>query len=278
MKKLLLIATCSAALSAYALPTYEPFTEFSPTIQSSGTTMVVKTNGVSLGAAANSSIPNCLDLATGGYQAPSTEPWGALLFSGTMPSTGTKGVNITNGLDIAVISNSTVFTYSALSSLLPSSFPGFPPSGGYITNMVENPAQPFIYNGAGYFVTNIVGNSAVLKFAQDITRPTSGTKTLFVSYLFNLAQQGQLGGGNNGRYLASSRMLRILLIISGHVIPPLAKTGHRVPSPDRMALPFLSWALMCLIQEPTRTQILCGSILPPAALAGQHRPRAETRY
>ena len=41
-------------------------------------------------------------------------------------------------------------------------------------------------------MTNIVGNCAVLKFANDITRPTSGSKTLYVSYLLNLAQPGQL--------------------------------------------------------------------------------------
>ena len=201
MKKIILLALSAASLSAYGLPTYEPFTEFGPTLVSSAITLVVKTNGVSMGTNADSYITNCLDLATGGYQAPSTESWGALLFSGTMPS-GTKGVNITNGLDIAVISNSTIFTYSLVSGLLPSTFPGFPPSNGYITNMVENPAQPRVWNGSVYTVTNIMGNSAVLKFASDITRPISGTKTLFVSYLFSLAQQGQMATGNNGRYLA----------------------------------------------------------------------------
>jgi len=69
--------------------------------------------------------------------------------------------------------------------------------------MVENAAQPLIWNGTAYAESGyIVGNSAVLKFASPVTRPTSGTKTVYVSYLFNLAQVGQLGTGNNGRYLA----------------------------------------------------------------------------
>ena len=67
--------------------------------------------------------------------------------------------------------------------------------------MVENPAQPLVWNGSTFTASNYVGNSAVLKFAQDVTRPASGTKTLYVSYLFSLAPSGQLGTGNNGRYL-----------------------------------------------------------------------------
>src|ERR1035438_1392514 len=98
MKKIILLVTCAAVISAYALPTYEPFTEFGPTLVSSPTTLLVISNGVSLGTNANSGITNCLDLATGGYQAPSTEAWGNLNFSGTM-GTGIRG------LDIAVISN-----------------------------------------------------------------------------------------------------------------------------------------------------------------------------
>ena len=62
MKKIILIAACAASISAYALPTYEPFTEFGPTLVSSSVTLVVTTNGVSLGANANSYITNCLDL------------------------------------------------------------------------------------------------------------------------------------------------------------------------------------------------------------------------
>ena len=201
MKKIILLAISAASISACALPTYEPFTEFGPTIQTSGTTLVVTTNGVSRGAAANSYITNCLDLATGGYTAPSGESWGILNFAGTLPTNTKKLLFTTNGLDVAVISNATVFPYSAVSGLLPAGFPGLPPIGGYITNMVENPAQPLIYNGSAWTATNMVGNSAVLKFAQDITRPASGTNTLFVSYLFSLAQQGQLATGNNGRYL-----------------------------------------------------------------------------
>ena len=203
MKKLLLIALCmtsgwAACTSTYALPTYEPFTEFAPTIAANPITLVATTNanGGDLGTLANSSIPNCINLATGGYSAPGGEQWGSLNFSGT------AGTGLYKGLDIAVISNATLFTESALSSLLPSTFPGYPASGGAITNLAENPAQPLIWNGTAYVVNpNIVGNSAVLKFAQPITRPVSGTRTLYVSYLLSVAQQGQLGAGNNGRYL-----------------------------------------------------------------------------
>ena len=202
MKKILLIAISAAALSAYALPTYEPFTEYASQIASNPTNLVVTyANGTPVGTNANAAITNCLDLVTGGYTAPGGELWGILNFSGT--ASGNNPPASYHGLDIAVVTNNTVFTSGNLSGLFPSGFPGIPVSGG-IAPIMENPAQPLLWytNAAKFSVTNIVGNSAVLKFAQDITRPTSGTKTLFVSYLFNLAQAGQLGNGNNGRYLA----------------------------------------------------------------------------
>ena len=208
MKKLLFLALCTASLSCYALPTYEPFTEFAATIASNPTNLVaVSSNGVPLGTNALGSITNCIDLATGGYTAPGGELWGSLNF------TGTSGTNI-HGVDIAVISNANIFTSANLTGLLPATFPGMPVSGQAITNLVENPAQPFIYyvvttNTTTHIVStnfgaspNIVGNSAVLKFAQPITRPASGTQTVFVSYLLSVAQQGQLGAGNDGRYMA----------------------------------------------------------------------------
>ena len=198
MKKLLLFALSACAISAYALPTYEPFTEFAATIAASPVTLAATTNanGGALGTNANSSLPNCINLATGGYTAPGGEQWGSLNFSGT------GGTGLYKGLDIAVISNTTLFTESTLSALLPPTFPGYPASGGAITNLAENPAQPLIWNGTAYAVNpNIVGNSAVLKFAQPIIRPASGTKTVYVSYLLSVAQLGQLGAGNNGRYL-----------------------------------------------------------------------------
>ena len=40
MKTALLIAISAAAISAAALPTYEPFTEFGPQVMSSGSNMV----------------------------------------------------------------------------------------------------------------------------------------------------------------------------------------------------------------------------------------------
>ncbi len=140
-------------------------------------------------------IPNCIDLATGGYSAPGGEDWGSLNFAA-------QAVGNVKGLDIAVISNSNIFTSANLSSLLPATFPGFPGAGQAITNMVENPAQPLVWNGSTYAASNYCGNSAVLKFAQDIARPASGTKTIYVSYLLAMAQQGQLATGNDGRYMA----------------------------------------------------------------------------
>ena len=55
-------------------------------------------------------------------------------------------------------------------------FPGYPAAGGAITNFVENPAQPLVNNAEN---SSTVGDKHVLRFSQDITRPTSGTKTLF---------------------------------------------------------------------------------------------------
>jgi hypothetical protein len=203
MKKIILIAISAASISAYGLPTYEPFTEYASQIASSPINLVVTyANGTPVGTNANAGITNCLDLATGGYTAPGgVDVWGVLNFSGT--AGGNSASAGYHGLDIAVVTNNNIFTSGNLSGLFPSGFPGIPASGG-IAPIVENPAQPLLWftNAAKFTVTNIVGNSAVLKFAQDITRPTSGTKTLYVSYLYNLAQAGQLGGGNNGRYLA----------------------------------------------------------------------------
>src|ERR1035441_9130777 len=173
MKKLLLLAISAFAISAYALPTYELFTEFAAAINANG---------------------GSINLATGGYTAPSGEPWSALYFSGTA---GTHLVGVDIYVTNVAVANS-VFTYTALSTILPSTFPGLPSIGNAITNFAVNPAQPLV---SGAVSPNIVGNSAVLKFAQDITRPTNGTKSLFVSYLFSIAQKGQTGTGNVGRYL-----------------------------------------------------------------------------
>ena len=66
MKKLILLALCTVSISAYALPTYEPFTEYSSLIAANPT--------------------NAIDLATGGYSVtngPVVEQWSSLNFSGT---------------------------------------------------------------------------------------------------------------------------------------------------------------------------------------------------
>jgi hypothetical protein len=201
MKKIVLVAISTASISAFGLPTYEPFTEYAATIASSPTNLIATyANGTPLGTNANASISNCLDLATGGYTAPGGELWGVLNFSGT--GSGNPPYANCHGLDIAVVTNNDIFTSANLASLLPSTFPGFPASGG-IAPIVENPAQPLLWftNAAKSIETNIVGNSAVLKFAQPVARPTSGTRTVYVSYLFDVAQLGQLGNGNIGRYL-----------------------------------------------------------------------------
>ena len=169
MKKIILIATCIGSISAYGLPTYEPFTEYAAAIAASGS--------------------NSINLCTGGYIAPSGEPWSSLNFSGTA-GTGTHGVDIY----VTNYSAGSVFTDTALGSILPPGFPGLPSAGSSINVLCVNPAQPAAN-------ANIVGNSAVLTFAQDITRPTSGTKTLYISYLWSVAQKGQSGPNNVGRYL-----------------------------------------------------------------------------
>ncbi len=223
MKKLLLLTANVACISAYALPTYEPFTEFYNLVATTGSNLVAAVSGVPLGttptpgvvgSAATGGVFGGIDLATGGLAAPSGEPWTSLNFRGLNTTGTTNGAY--QGVDVAVISNSAVFTQSALSSLLPATFPGFPAAGGAITNMAENPSQPAIYNITSYTTNsgvvttnygfamhhNIVGNSPVLRFSQEIKRPTNGMATVFVSYLLSVAQQGQMGAGNNGRYMA----------------------------------------------------------------------------
>jgi hypothetical protein len=198
MKKLLIFATCAASLSAFALPTYEPFTEYAANIA----TNINGPNGQT----------NSIDLCTAGLVAPSGEPWLCQSFSGTA-GTGYAG------LDIQVTNNpSSAFTYSALSSILPTTFPGFPSVGNAITTTVINPAQP-LAPGATVPASNpnIVGNSAVLQFSQDFTRPASGTKTLFVSYLLSIAQQGQTGAGNVGRYMS--------FVASSNIVEGAGTTG-----------------------------------------------------
>jgi len=174
MKKFLILAACAVSISAYSLPTYESFNEplFANAIAATGS--------------------NAVDLATGGFTAPTGEVWGNLNW------TGTRGTGL-NGLDILVTNNPGLFTSTALSALLPSTFPGMPAPGQSITNVLMNPAQPLVGGAAS---ANIIGNSAVLIFNTDITRPTSGTKTLYISYLYALDQGTQLGGGNDARYLA----------------------------------------------------------------------------
>jgi hypothetical protein len=209
MNKIIVITTLAASITAYALPTYEPFTEFGNNVALNGSNMYVVSNGINLTSIyANGLVSNCLDLATGGFTAPGGESWTSLNFSGSVgQNTKPAGFEFAmNGLDVALINNSNIFAVSNISSLLPATFPGFPTGLGGIPTIVENPAQPLIatnYANAPtnfYEVNQIVGNSAVLRFANGVTRPAAGFKTVFVSYLLSVQQQGQLGSGNDGRY------------------------------------------------------------------------------
>jgi hypothetical protein len=161
-------STATVIAASTGLPVYEPFTEYASQVAGSSS--------------------NAIDLCTSGLTVGSLT-WGSLNFNGL-------GLNApgTNGIDVLVTNNSSSpFTSSALASLLPATFPGFPSTS--IDVMAVNPSQPGAY-------ANTVGNSAVLVFASDFTRPASGTKTLYMSYLVSFAQKGQLGTGNDGRYLA----------------------------------------------------------------------------
>jgi hypothetical protein len=94
--------------------------------------------------------------------------------------------------DVLVTNNAaTVFTSGNLATILPSGFPG---TGGDIN------ITAFVPQNQG---ANHAGNSAILQFAQDIPRPASGIKTIYVSYLLDVT--GNFGsplatGGNAGRY------------------------------------------------------------------------------
>lgn len=172
MKKIVLIAACVATLSAYALPTYEPFTEYSTQVLANPT--------------------NAVDLCTSGFTLPSGESWGNWNFSAKAMASGPKA-----GVDILVtnLGAASPFTQTALGGLLPSTFPGFPSgSTNAITIVAVNPAQ----TGS---TANTVGNSAILQFVSPVARPASGTQTLYVSYLISFAAKGALGAGNDGRFL-----------------------------------------------------------------------------
>lgn len=223
MKKSILLAILASgitALNTYALPTYEPFTEFGPAILSNGSNMLVSigtrvlqetntgTYNTSTVSGYDSYLNQCLDFSSGGFNDPQGEAWTVMRFGGTntsVSSASSVSTNWIHGLDVAIINDSlgAVFPYSTVGSLLPSTFPGCPAPGAAITNMLENAAQPLVWGGTSFGQSpNIVGNSAVLNLSQDITRPASGSRTIYVSYLINVAQLGQLGSGNNGRYFA----------------------------------------------------------------------------
>ena len=163
---LLFVAIELACLSGYALPTYEPFTEYAAVIAASGSSSV--------------------DLALSGFyltNGPVVEQWGG----------GSSGFGLlfkTTGADVQVTNNpASVFTSANLAAILPSGFPG----AGADINITA-----FIPQNTG---ANTAGNSAVLKFAQDILRPTDGVKTIYISYLLDVTGNfNGATGGNAGRY------------------------------------------------------------------------------
>jgi len=166
MKKLILLAACAACISAYGLPTYEPFTEYSSLVPTDG---------------------SAVDLATSGYYLTNgsvVEQWGG----------GSSGFGLlfqqTGGADVLVTNNpATAFTSGNLAAILPSGFPG---AGGDINITAYVPQN----TGA-----NHAGNSAVLKFAQDIPRPANGVTTIYVSYLLDVTGNFNAAtGANAGRY------------------------------------------------------------------------------
>ena len=159
-------------MSIYAVPTYEPFTEYSSLLAASGS--------------------NAVDLATSGFYLTNgtvVEQWGGgssgfgLFFSQGTPSGSSYN-------DVMVTNNSaTVFTSGNLAAILPSGFPG---AGGDIN------ITAFVPQNQG---ANHAGNSAVLQFAQDIPRPTNGVETIYVSYLLDVTGNfSGATGGNSGRY------------------------------------------------------------------------------
>jgi hypothetical protein len=164
MKKLLCLIISGVGLSAWALPTYEPFNEYS--------------NLVPTGSS--------VDLAASGFYVTNdsvVEQWGGgdsgfgLLFS-----QGGGDVLVTN-------TGSSVFTSANLASVLPSGFPGADADIDITAFLPQN-------QGA-----NTAGNSAVLKFGQDIPRPTNGVTTIFVSYLLDVTGNfNKATGANAGRY------------------------------------------------------------------------------
>jgi hypothetical protein len=172
MEKILFIAISAVCVSSYALPTYEPFTEYSALITAGG---------------------GSVDLGTSGFyvtNGPVVEQWGGgssgfgLFFSqGTPTATAYQEVIVTNN-------PATVFTSANLATILPANFPG----AGSDINITA-----YIPQNAG---ANTAGNSAVLKFAQDIPRPTNGVTTVYMSYLLNCPIKGTtVGAGNVGRYV-----------------------------------------------------------------------------
>src|SRR5665213_940674 len=166
MKKTIIVATCLLSLSVYALPTYEPFTEY--TVSSGGT---IDLSTGSSGVAYTVATPGV-----------ATETW-TNYHTTTYTSPHTSG-----GFDIYVTNTAaTPFTTAAMSTLLPSGFPG----------RASAISQFVIQVPGGVTTANQVGFSACLVLSKDVVRPSSGQKTVFVSYLSDILTVGSAGAGNN---------------------------------------------------------------------------------
>ena len=167
MKNLLMLVLSVCWLPVYALPTYEPFTEYSGLVTAGG---------------------GSVDLATSGFyvtNGPVVEQWGGgssgfglFLSQGTPTATTYVDVLVTNY-------SASPFTAANLAAILPSGFPG---AGSDIH------LSAYLNPNAG---ANSAGNSAVFKFDQDIPRPTSGMKTIYVSYLLDCPIKGAAVGSGN---------------------------------------------------------------------------------
>jgi autotransporter-associated beta strand protein len=175
MKKFASLALIAVSLCAHALPTYEPFTEYSDLVTAGG---------------------GSVDLAASGFYLTNgvvVEQWGG----------GSSGFGLLfaqTGADVQVTNNpATIFTAANLAAILPAGFPG---AGGDMN------ITAFIPQNTG---SGSSGNSAVLKFAQDIPRPTSGVQTIYVSYLLDVTGNiNKATGSNAGRYAGFLSQTNIL--------------------------------------------------------------------
>ena len=178
MKKIILLSTCVAAVSAWALPTYEPFTEY---------TIGNSTNAVSLAGGG-------LSVTTGGV----TESWLSLGYSGldTTMSPTAVGVDVT----VTNMTSGNPFTATAVSAHVPGGFPG---TSAAISQFAYLPSCTNKANTNG----SAVGNSAVLQLSRGLVRNNT-TQTIYFSYLLDIVGEAGATGevGRFSGFLASTNV------------------------------------------------------------------------